>query len=117
MQINIHPRLVITSFNSNPNAMSVFVLELCGEDAEITVESKQSLSAFQGWMNEMYTYDPETYHSSLMHSVYVTLDGPCLQLDYPRNNIPRWAAFDEPCYEKHFTHSRMFRLTGSKVSD
>uniref|UniRef100_A0A672Q334 Testis-expressed sequence 2 protein-like n=1 Tax=Sinocyclocheilus grahami TaxID=75366 RepID=A0A672Q334_SINGR len=68
-----------------------------------------------GWMNEMYTYDPETYHPSLMHTVYVTLDGPCLRLDYPRNNIPRWATFDEPCYEKHFTHSRIFQLTGSKV--
>uniref|UniRef100_A0A8C2FSK0 Testis expressed 2, like n=1 Tax=Cyprinus carpio TaxID=7962 RepID=A0A8C2FSK0_CYPCA len=68
-----------------------------------------------GWMNEVYAYDPETYYPSLMHTVYVTLDGPCLRLDYPRNNIPRWATFDEPCYEKHFTHSRIFRLTGSKV--
>ncbi len=67
-------------------------------------------------MNEMYAYDPETYHPSLMHTVYVTLDGPCLRLDYPRNNIPHWATFDEPCYEKHFTRSRIFRLTGSKVS-
>ncbi|XP_021328188.1 testis-expressed protein 2 isoform X1 [Danio rerio] len=69
----------------------------------------------KGWMNEMYTYDPETYQPSLMHSVHATLDGPCLRLDYPRNNIPRWATLDEPCYEKHFIHSRIFRLTGSKV--
>ncbi|TRY83993.1 hypothetical protein DNTS_009941 [Danionella cerebrum] len=79
-------------------------------------ETLQSSAPFlQGWMNEMYTYDAETYHPSLMHSVYVTLDGHCLRLDYPRNNIPRWATFDEPCFEKHFTHSRIFRLTGSKV--
>ncbi|XP_050980804.1 testis-expressed protein 2 isoform X2 [Labeo rohita] len=76
---------------------------------------QSSVPSLKGWMNEMYTYDPETYHPSLMHTVYVTLDGPCLRLDYPRNNIPRWATFDEPCYEKHFTHSRIFRLTGSKV--
>ncbi|XP_077057227.1 testis-expressed protein 2 isoform X2 [Siphateles boraxobius] len=74
-----------------------------------------NVPSLKGWMNEMYTYDPETYQPPLMHSVYVTLDGPCLRLDYPRNNIPRWAAFDEPCYEKTFTHSRIFRLTRSKV--
>lgn len=116
MQNNINPLLVTSSYNSNPDALSVFVLKLCDEDLEITAEFKQSISAFQGWMNEMYTYDPETYHPSLMHSVFVTLDGPCLRLDYPRNNIPRWAAFDELCYEKQFTHSRIFRLTGGKVS-
>ncbi|XP_051959230.1 testis-expressed protein 2-like isoform X2 [Xyrauchen texanus] len=71
--------------------------------------------SLKGWMNEIYTYDPETFHPSLMHSVYATLEGPYLWLDYPRNNIPHWASFDEPCYEKIFTHSRVFRLTGSKV--
>ncbi|XP_048027305.1 testis-expressed protein 2 isoform X2 [Megalobrama amblycephala] len=82
----------------------------------ILFETLQSnVPSLKGWMNEMYTYDPETYHPSLMHSVFVTLDGPCLRLDYPRNNIPRWAAFDELCYEKQFTHSRIFRLTGGKV--
>ncbi|XP_016401615.1 testis-expressed sequence 2 protein-like isoform X2 [Sinocyclocheilus rhinocerous] len=82
----------------------------------ILFEALQSnVPSLKGWMNEMYAYDPETYYPSLMHTVYVTLDGPCLRLDYPRNNIPRWATFDEPCYEKHFTHSRIFRLTGSKV--
>ncbi|XP_073684102.1 testis-expressed protein 2 [Garra rufa] len=80
------------------------------------IETLQSnVSSLKGWMNEMYTYDPETYHPSLMHTVYATLDGPCLRLDYPLNNIPRWATFDEPCYEKQFTHSRIFPLTGSKV--
>uniref|UniRef100_A0A8C1NFC0 Testis expressed 2, like n=1 Tax=Cyprinus carpio TaxID=7962 RepID=A0A8C1NFC0_CYPCA len=76
---------------------------------------QNNLPSLKGWMNEVYAYDPETYYPSLMHTVYVTLDGPSLRLDYPRNNIPRWATFDEPCYEKHFTHSRIFRLTGSKV--
>lgn len=66
-------------------------------------------------MNEMYTYDLETYHPSLMHSVYATLEGPYLRLDYPRNNIPRWAAFDEPRYEMNSTCCRLFTLTGCKV--
>ncbi|XP_066518702.1 testis-expressed protein 2 isoform X1 [Hoplias malabaricus] len=69
----------------------------------------------KGWMNEIYEYDPDTYHPSLMHSVYATLDGSCLRLDYPRNNIPHWATFNEPSHEKCFIHSRIFQLDGSKV--
>lgn len=76
---------------------------------------KKTCFVFQAWLNEMYTYDPETYHPSLMHSVYVTLDGPWIQLDYPRNNIPWWATFNEPFYDQSFTHSRRFHLDGSKV--
>lgn len=71
--------------------------------------------AFQGWINEMYAYDPETYHPSLMHSVYATLEGSCIRLDYPRSNIPRWATFNEPFYDQSFTHCRRFHLDGSKV--
>uniref|UniRef100_A0A673WC09 Testis expressed 2, like n=1 Tax=Salmo trutta TaxID=8032 RepID=A0A673WC09_SALTR len=51
--------------------------------------------ASQGWMNEMFEYDPETYHPSLTHSVFATLEGHCLRLDYPRNNISRRATYDE----------------------
>ena len=29
----------------------------------------------QGWMNEIYNYDPETYHATLTHSVFVRLEG------------------------------------------
>lgn len=71
--------------------------------------------AFQGWINEMYAYDPETYHPSFMHSVFVTLEGQCIQLDYPHSNIPWWATFNEPFYDKSFTQSRRFHLDGSKV--
>uniref|UniRef100_A0AAQ4RHF5 SMP-LTD domain-containing protein n=1 Tax=Gasterosteus aculeatus aculeatus TaxID=481459 RepID=A0AAQ4RHF5_GASAC len=48
-----------------------------------------------GWMNETHGYDPETFHPSVTHSVYVTLEGGQLRLAYPTTNIPRWAAFDD----------------------
>ncbi|XP_049320651.1 testis-expressed protein 2 isoform X1 [Astyanax mexicanus] len=88
------------------------------EDPYHLIQNETFLSntrMLKGWMNEMYTYDPETYHPSIMHSVFVTLDGPCLRLDYPRNNIPRWATFDEPPHEKSFIYTRTFQLDGSKV--
>ncbi|XP_026772615.3 testis-expressed protein 2-like [Pangasianodon hypophthalmus] len=70
----------------------------------------------QGWMNEMYSYDPETYHPSLCHSVYVTLDRCHLRLAYPSVNIPRQATFKEPTHDTTFVRSRCFKLSNSKVS-
>ncbi|XP_055754625.1 testis-expressed protein 2-like isoform X1 [Salvelinus fontinalis] len=70
----------------------------------------------EGWMNEMPVYDPETYHPSLTHSVYATLEGSCLRLAYPRTNIPRRAAFDELPHEAVFLRSRCYQLANCKVS-
>uniref|UniRef100_A0A672FAS1 SMP-LTD domain-containing protein n=1 Tax=Salarias fasciatus TaxID=181472 RepID=A0A672FAS1_SALFA len=70
----------------------------------------------EGWMNETHSYDPETFHPSVTHSVYVTLDGSRLRLAYPRANIPRWAAFDEAPHEAVFLHSRAYHLANCKVS-
>lgn len=67
-------------------------------------------------MNEAHSYDPDTFHPSMMHSVYVTLDGGRLHLAKPRANIPRWAAFDEPLHEAVFLQTRTYQLTNSKVS-
>ncbi|KAL6477016.1 hypothetical protein MHYP_G00155150 [Metynnis hypsauchen] len=75
----------------------------------------RDLGALQGWMNEMNSYDPETYHPSMCHSVYVTLEGCHLRLAYPRTNIPRRASAHEPAHDTTFVHSRSFQLTNSKV--
>lgn len=70
---------------------------------------------FQGWLNEMFEYDPETYHLSLTHSVFATLEGHCLRLDYPRNNISRRATYDEKPPEAVVVSSRCFQLQNGKV--
>ncbi|KAM3863562.1 testis-expressed protein 2-like [Diretmus argenteus] len=70
----------------------------------------------EGWMNEMQSYDPETYHSSVTHSVYATLEGSQLRLAYPRANIPRRAAFDEAPHEAVFVRSCTYQLANCKVS-
>ncbi|XP_071777341.2 testis-expressed protein 2-like [Centroberyx gerrardi] len=70
----------------------------------------------EGWMNEMHSYDPETYHPSVTLSVYATLEGSRLRLAYPRANIPRRAAFDETPHEAVFVRSRTYQLANCKVS-
>ena len=67
-------------------------------------------------MNEMNAYDPETYHPSLTHSVYATLDGSRLHLAYPRTNIPRQATFEEHSHEAVFVRSRTYQLADCKVN-
>ncbi|KAJ8245988.1 hypothetical protein GJAV_G00262460 [Gymnothorax javanicus] len=69
----------------------------------------------RGWMSEIDAYDPETYHPSLTHSVYVTLEGSRLCLDYPSSNIPHRATFDNHPHETVFVRSRCFLLANSKV--
>ncbi|XP_070838142.1 testis-expressed protein 2-like [Chaetodon trifascialis] len=70
----------------------------------------------EGWMNETHSYDPETFHPSITHSVHVTLEGSRLRLAYPRANIPRWAGFDEMPHEASFLRSRTYQLANCKVS-
>uniref|UniRef100_A0A8C2WXD0 Testis expressed 2, like n=1 Tax=Cyclopterus lumpus TaxID=8103 RepID=A0A8C2WXD0_CYCLU len=68
-----------------------------------------------GWMNEIQDYDPETYHPALTHSVFAALEGSCLRMDSPRNNISRRATYDERVHEAAFVKSRSFQLAKSKV--
>lgn len=67
-------------------------------------------------MNETDSYDPESFHPSLMHSVHVTVDGGRLCLQQPQSNIPRWASFDEVPHEASLSRSRTYHLANSKVS-
>lgn len=67
-------------------------------------------------MNETHSYNPETFHPSITHSVYVTLEGSRLRLGYPHANIPRWASFDEAPHEASFLRSRTYQLANCKVS-
>ncbi|XP_029555143.1 testis-expressed protein 2-like [Salmo trutta] len=79
------------------------------------LSTKSDVLKSQGWMNEMFEYDPETYHPSLTHSVFATLEGHCLRLDYPRNNISRRATYDEKPPEAVVVSSRCFQLQNGKV--
>ncbi|KAG5853771.1 hypothetical protein ANANG_G00029950 [Anguilla anguilla] len=70
---------------------------------------------FKGWMNEILNYDPETYHATLTHSVFVRLDGSTLRLSKPGRNVARRATFNEPKPDVTYVSQKIYDLTDSKI--
>uniref|UniRef100_A0A4W4EG62 SMP-LTD domain-containing protein n=1 Tax=Electrophorus electricus TaxID=8005 RepID=A0A4W4EG62_ELEEL len=70
---------------------------------------------FKGWMNEIQNYDPETYHATLTHSVFVRLEGSALRISRPNKNITRRASYSEPKPDVAFVSQKIYDLTDSKV--
>lgn len=66
-------------------------------------------------MNEIHSYDPETYHATLTHSIYVRLEGSVLRLSKPNRNISRRAAHNEPKPDVTYISQKIYDLTDSKV--
>ncbi|XP_062294518.1 testis-expressed protein 2 [Scomber scombrus] len=70
---------------------------------------------YKGWMNEIHSYDPEMYHATLTHSVYVRLEGSVLRLSKPNRNISRRAAHNEPKPDVTYISQKIYDLTDSKI--
>eukprot|EP00069_Balaena_mysticetus_P010105 bmy_06547T0 len=68
-----------------------------------------------GWMNEIYNYDPETYHATLTHSVFVRLEGGTLRLSKPNKNISRRASYNETKPEVTYISQKIYDLSDSKI--
>lgn len=66
-------------------------------------------------MNEISNYDPETYHATLTHSVFVRLEGSTLRLSKPNKNISRRAIYNEAKPEVIYISQKIYDLTDSKV--
>uniref|UniRef100_A0A8C5Q930 SMP-LTD domain-containing protein n=1 Tax=Leptobrachium leishanense TaxID=445787 RepID=A0A8C5Q930_9ANUR len=93
-----HKRLALESFQS------------------LLMESKsQEPEVLKGWMNEMYSYDPDTYHPALTHSVFVALEGTTITRSYTRNNLPRRSTFGEEVPEVVFVSHQVDDLTNAQV--
>ncbi|XP_053327507.1 testis-expressed protein 2-like [Spea bombifrons] len=75
----------------------------------------QEPDVLRGWMNEMFSYDPETYHPALTHSVFVTLEGPTIKRSYPKSNLSRRSTFGEEIPEVVFLSHRVNNLTNAQV--
>lgn len=69
----------------------------------------------KGWMNEIYSYDPETYHATLTHSVFVRLEGGTLRLSKPNKNISRRASYNETKPEVTYISQKIYDLSDSKI--
>nr|XP_046258906.1 testis-expressed protein 2-like isoform X2 [Scatophagus argus] len=70
---------------------------------------------YKGWMNEISSYDPETYHATLTHSVFVRLEGSIIRLSKPNHNIARRATHNEPKPDVTYISQKIYDLTNSKV--
>ncbi|KAM8879147.1 testis-expressed protein 2-like isoform 2-T2 [Spinachia spinachia] len=70
---------------------------------------------YKGWMNEILNYDPETYHATLTHSVYVRLEGSIIRLSKPNHNVARRATHNEPKPEVTYVSQKIYDLTNSNV--
>ncbi|XP_041958987.1 testis-expressed protein 2-like isoform X1 [Alosa sapidissima] len=70
---------------------------------------------FKGWMNEIQSYDPETYHATLTHSVFVRLEGSTLRLSRPNRNIARRVTINESKPDVTYVSQKIYDLTDSKI--
>lgn len=67
-------------------------------------------------MNEISSYDPELYHATLTHSVFVRLQGSVIRLSKPNHNIARRATHNEPKPDVTYVSQKIYDLSSSKVS-
>ncbi|KAM7152486.1 testis-expressed protein 2-like [Macrochelys suwanniensis] len=83
--------------------------------SELLTRKPREPDVLKSWMNEMYFYDPEIYHPSLTHSVFVTLEGAAMKLSYPKNNVPRRATFEEETLDVAFVSHRSYDMSNAQV--
>ncbi|XP_041435165.1 testis-expressed protein 2 isoform X2 [Xenopus laevis] len=69
----------------------------------------------KGWMNEIQNYDPETYHATLTHSIFVRLEGSTLRLSKPNKNVSRRAIYNEAKLDVVYISQKIYDLVDSKV--
>ncbi|XP_077379651.1 testis-expressed protein 2-like isoform X2 [Festucalex cinctus] len=86
-----------------------------GKSWSLTKLDIEEPEIFKGWMNEITNYDPETYHATLTHSVFVRLEGSVIRLSKPNHNIARRAIHNEPKPDVTYISQKIYDLTNSKV--
>ncbi|XP_070711185.1 testis-expressed protein 2-like [Pempheris klunzingeri] len=86
-----------------------------GELCSVTKLDIKEPEIYKGWMNEISNYDPETYHATLTHSVYVRLEGSIIRLSKPNHNIARRATHNEPKPDVTYISQKIYDLTNSKI--
>ncbi|XP_053550376.1 testis-expressed protein 2-like [Bombina bombina] len=83
--------------------------------SSLATPKPQEPDIMKGWMNEMFSYDPETYHPAFTHSVFVTLEGTSIKRSYPKNNLPRRSIFGEEIPDIVFINHQVNDLTNAEV--
>nr|XP_033818004.1 testis-expressed protein 2 isoform X2 [Geotrypetes seraphini] len=81
-------------------------------EAALDIEEPEIM---KGWMNEICSYDPETYHATLTHSVFVRLEGDTLRLSKPNKNVSRRAIYNESTPDVTYISQKIYDLSDSKI--
>ncbi|XP_073414520.1 testis-expressed protein 2-like [Dendrobates tinctorius] len=81
----------------------------------LSMQNLQEPNLLQGWMNEIFSYDPETYHPGLTHSVFVMLEGTTLKRCYPKSSLSRRSIYGEEIPETVFVSHETNNLANAQV--
>jgi len=82
------------------------------------VEEHKTIKTYAGWMNELNSYDPNTFSFSLTRAVYVRLDGCILKMSGTNARIPKRRMWNEPPIDRHkilFTDHRSYDLRDCRI--
>ncbi|KAM7357950.1 uncharacterized protein ACRADG_003102 isoform 2-T11 [Cochliomyia hominivorax] len=82
------------------------------------VKEYKTVKSYGGWMNEIDSYDPNTFSINMTRSVYVKLDGTILHLSTTNARIPKRVMWNElPINRKTiiFTTHRSYNLLGCRI--
>ncbi|XP_017049377.1 uncharacterized protein LOC108093688 isoform X2 [Drosophila ficusphila] len=82
------------------------------------VEEHKTIKTYAGWMNEINSYDPNTFSFSLTRAVYVRLDGCILKMSGTNARIPKRRMWNEPPIDRHkilFTDHRSYDLRDCRI--
>ncbi|XP_068149255.1 uncharacterized protein [Drosophila tropicalis] len=82
------------------------------------VEEHKTIKAYAGWLNELNSYDPNTFSFSLTRSVYVRLDGTVLKMSGTNAKIPKRRMWNEMPIDRAkvlFTDHRSYDLKDCRI--
>ncbi|XP_061395925.1 uncharacterized protein LOC133331557 [Musca vetustissima] len=82
------------------------------------VEEFKTVKSYGGWMNEVDSYDPNTFHISMTRPVYIKLEGSILHISNTNARIPKRAMWNEPPIDRKsiiFTTHRSYNLLGCRI--
>ncbi|XP_044313905.1 testis-expressed protein 2 isoform X2 [Drosophila rhopaloa] len=82
------------------------------------VEEHKTIKTYSGWMNEINSYDPNTFSFSLTRAVYVRLDGCILKMSGTNARVPKRRMWNEPPIDRNkilFTDHRSYDLRDCRI--
>ncbi|ALC42896.1 CG43783 [Drosophila busckii] len=82
------------------------------------VEEHKTIKTYAGWLNEINSYDPNTFSFTMTRAVYVRLDGTVIKLSGTNARIPKRRMWNEPAIDRTkvlFTDHRSYDLKHCRI--